>query len=82
MKKDNNISQLTMPRLLTLKDLAKWLGMHYSSLYHMLPRITEADGKMRVGGGWRFDAMLVEQRMRAGGSNSKVRVKRWRAELC
>jgi hypothetical protein len=40
--------------------------MHYSSLYHMLPRITAADGKMRAGGSWRFDAERVEARMRAG----------------
>jgi hypothetical protein len=55
-----------MPRLLTVAELANFIRVHPISLYRMLPKITRADGKMRAGRAWRFDAAKVRARMEAG----------------
>jgi len=62
--------QIELPHLLTITELAKFIRVHQISLYRMLPRITRADGKMRAGRAWRFDAEKVRARMEAGGCSA------------
>ena len=52
--------------LMTIVELARYLNMSVGGLYHMLPRITEADGKIKIGRNWRFKFEKVVARSDAG----------------
>ena len=51
---------------MTIAQLAAYLNVSEGGLYHMLPKITHADGKIRIGRVWRFHRDQVLDRVKAG----------------
>ena len=52
--------------LMKIEALAEYLRMNVGSVYNMLSRITEADGKVHLGRQWRFIKRKVVARVEAG----------------